>query len=74
MSRGASRNASRQLALQVLYAFDLASGVNAPCEQGDVTSADEVFESVAANFDLVGGARVFAKELVGVVVARPGSC
>ena len=73
MSRGASRNASRQLARQVLYAFDLASGVNAPCEQDDVPSADEVFESVAANFDLVEGARVFAKELVCGVMAQRDS-
>lgn len=73
MSRGASRSASRQLALQALYAFDLASGAKTPREQNDVPSADEVFESVAANFDLVEGARAFAKELVCGVMAQRDS-
>jgi len=54
------RRASRQLALQVLYAVDLA-------EAGD---ADEVFASVAQNFELPAGARAFARELVRGVIAR----
>lgn len=57
MSRGrrAPRQASRQVALQVLYALDVGPGD---------ASVDEVFERVADNFDLPEGARAFAKQLV----------
>jgi N utilization substance protein B len=58
-ARRASRHRSREVALQVLYAADVASrgGRPAACEQ-------EVFESVAAHFEMPEGARAFAKELV----------
>lgn len=72
MSRGASRNASRQVALQVLYAVDLATR-SRPGED-DATrvppAAQEIFESVAENFDLPEGARAFAKQLVCGVTRR----
>jgi len=64
MSRGGSeaRHHSRQVALQVLYAVDLA-------ERGDrePPSGDDVFDAVAANFELPERARPFAKELAGGV-------
>jgi N utilization substance protein B len=55
----ASRQASRQVALQVLYALDL---------HPERSAALEVFEGVAANFDLPEGARAFAKQLVCGVI------
>lgn len=60
--RRAPRQRSRQVALQVLYAIDLAAGRGAP--DGAAPPTDDVFERVAANFDLPEGARAFAKELV----------
>ncbi len=72
MSRRASRQASRQVALQVLYAVDLAT--RSRPGQGVVArmppAAEEVFESVAENFDLPEGARAFAKQLVCGVMRR----
>jgi len=73
MSRRAFRHASRRVALQVLYAADLASRSR---PEGDdekplAPAAEEVFESVAASFDLPEGARTFAKQLVcGVTQQR----
>jgi len=59
--RPAPRRDSRRLALQVLYAADLAAGV----------SPEAAFERVAENFDLHPGALAFAKELVcGTMAAR----
>ena len=59
--RPAARRESRRLALQVLYAADLAPA------QG----SDEAFDRVAENFDLHPGAVAFAKELVcGTLAAR----
>lgn len=70
MSRRAPRAASRQLALQVLYAVDLAAGRGGE-EQGERPGAEaEAFESVARNFDLPEGARAFAKQLVFGVLER----
>ena len=64
MSRAdrAPRQRSRQIALQALYAHDLAV---AECETSGAqrTPIDETFERVAQNFDLPGGARDFALEL-----------
>ena len=65
MSRRAPRHASRQMALQVLYAADLAT----PSRDGGgqeqaLPPAEDVFEDVAENFDLQEGARAFAKRLV----------
>ena len=59
MTRQAPRAASRQLALQVLYAVDLATGRS---EQAPDVML--VFADVARNFDLPKGARAFAEELV----------
>ena len=59
--RPAARRESRRLALQVLYAADLAPG----------DTPEGVFERVADNFDLHPGALAFAKELVcGTLAAR----
>ncbi len=65
--RTSARHHSRQVALQVLYAADLArSG------EGEAPpSADAVFERVADHFDLPSGAHAFAKALVcGTVEGR----
>jgi N utilization substance protein B len=72
MSRRTFRHASRQVALQVLYAVDLATR-SRPGEYGVTRmppAAEEVFESVAENFDLPEGARAFAKQLVCGVMRR----
>ena len=72
MSRRTSRHASRQVALQVLYAVDLATR-SRPGEGPDTRmspAAEEVFESVAENFDLPEVARVFAQQLVCGVMRR----
>lgn len=68
MSRRAPRAASRQLALQVLYAVDLAAtrrGAEAVAPE-----AASTFEAVAGSFDLPQGAEAFAKELVFGVMER----
>lgn len=57
------RRRSRQVALQVLYAFDLGEATG---EEG----ADRVFETFSDHFELPEGARAFAKELVGGVAAH----
>jgi N utilization substance protein B len=54
-TRRASRQASRQVALQVLFALDVGP---------KSATVDEVFERVSGSFDLPEGARAFAKELV----------
>jgi len=57
----APRQASRQAALQALYALELGpAGL----------SVDAVFEGIAQSFDLPEGARAFAKELVCGVIAQ----
>ena len=62
-----ARHHSRQAALQVLYAFDLADRARS----GPRPSDEEAFDRVASNFDLPAGARVFAKALVrGTVACR----
>ncbi|MCP5058833.1 MAG: transcription antitermination factor NusB [bacterium] len=63
----AGRRRSRQVALQVLFAFDLG-GRKSRGGQGD---ADIAFETFADHFELPPGARAFAKDLVnGVIVHR----
>jgi N utilization substance protein B len=52
------------VALQVLYAADLAEAARS----APPPVAEEVFEGVAANFDLQEGARLFATELVSGVL------
>lgn len=64
--RRSPRFQSRQLALQVLYALDLAERARS----GEPPPVEEVFERVAASFELPRGARAFAAELVCGVVAR----
>lgn len=85
MSRGrtASRQRSRQAALQVLYAIDQQESAERAAhrlEEGDAVRGDApapdarteaAFEAACANFELPEGARAFAKELVhGVVQHR----
>ena len=61
----ASRHRSREIALQTLYALDVARlRGKAP------TSADEVFDQVVASFDVPEAARPFAAELVRGVGSR----
>jgi N utilization substance protein B len=66
--RPVARRHSRRLALQALYAADLA--LQAAGEGGKVDYG-AIFDGVATHFDLATGAREFAKELVmGVAAAR----
>jgi transcription antitermination protein NusB len=60
----AARRSSRQAALQVLYALDVGH------RSERVDAIDEVFEAVAAHFELPEGARAFAKELVAGVAKQ----
>ena len=60
----ASRKRSREAALQVLYAVDLAE--NAAGGDGQVFAA-EAFENAAAHLELPPAARAFARELVSGV-------
>lgn len=64
--RGASRHRSREVALQVLYAVDLAKHDEAQLP----VAAQEMFESAGEHFELPEGARAFAKELVLGVAGR----
>ena len=64
-----TRHRSREAALQVLYAIDLAR--QRAAETSEAAWAEESFERVAAHFELPEGARAFAKELVtGVCRSR----
>ena len=56
------RHRSREVALQTLYALDVAQGAKSP--DPSASSADAAFEGIAENFDLPEGARAFAQELV----------
>ena len=60
--RPATRHRSREAALQVLFAIDLARHQGTP--ESEMARAEEAFERVAAHFELPEGARAFAKELV----------
>ena len=68
MSRSghATRRRSRQLAMQTLYAGDLAEKAASEL----APPIDEVFERVAENFDLPEGARDFAVELTHGTIAN----
>jgi N utilization substance protein B len=70
MSRRAPRFASRQVALQALYALDLARAGGRGGEPHGAPVLEDVFAAVAENFGLPEGARAFAKELVCGVVER----
>jgi len=74
--RGSSRRRAREVALQVLYAIDLATRQRPDKEQTKEHSPAElispapcgtrpcaVFDSVAENFEMPAAAREFAKEL-----------
>jgi N utilization substance protein B len=63
-SRPSTRHRSREAALQVLYAVDLAHRPTAETAGSEMARAEEAFERAAAHFELPEGARVFAKELV----------
>ena len=65
----ASRRRSREAALQVLYAVDLAEGAAAESAAGDGSRllAAEAFENAAAHLELPPAARTFARELVSGV-------
>ncbi len=62
----APRHRSRQIALQVLFAADLADR----SREGPTPSAEEVFDRVGESFDLPDDAREFAKQLVCGVLSR----
>ena len=58
-----SRHRSREVALQALYALDVAKS-RGDRETGSIPSAQEAYELVAAHFEMPEGSRAFAKELV----------
>jgi N utilization substance protein B len=62
----APRHQSRRAALQALYAAD----VSAAASRGAAQELAEVFEQVAAHFDLHGGAHAFARELLEGVASH----
>ena len=72
MSKGghSPRRRSREAALQVLYAVDVAGGLrpaDEAREDGGPSTAESTraaFDDVAAHFELPAGAQAFAKELV----------
>jgi N utilization substance protein B len=63
-ARSSTRHRSREAALQVLYAVDMARRKTAETAGSEMVRAEEAFERAAAHFELPEGARVFAKELV----------
>lgn len=70
--RPSSRHRSREVALQTLYAVDMASARarrEGVCEVV-APPTQEIFEGVAAHFEMPEGARVFAKQLVCEVSAH----
>jgi N utilization substance protein B len=60
------RHRGREVALQVLYAIDLASDEEATRRDRQ----DETFERIVENFDVPRAAEMFARELVAGVVGR----
>jgi N utilization substance protein B len=62
--RQSTRHRSREAALQVLYAVDVARQKTAEMGVSETARAEEAFERAAAHFELPEGARVFAKEIV----------
>jgi len=70
MSVDAPRSVSRQVALQVLYALDLAASTRSGEGRDPKDAVAAAIEGVAENFELPPGARRFAAELVDGVVAR----
>lgn len=66
--RTASRQRSRQAALQVLYAIDLSAAgrgrTKDAAREAALTTSEDAFAAACAHFELPEGARAFAKELV----------
>jgi N utilization substance protein B len=58
-----SRHRSREVALQALYALDVARLRSDP-DVVSLPSPQEAYEGVAAHFEMPEGSRAFAKELV----------
>jgi len=65
-SHDGGRHRGREVALQVLYAIDLAANEDAPPRD----LQDQVFERIVENFDVPRVAEQFARELVAGVVER----
>ncbi len=63
-----SRHRGREVALQTLYAFDVAQ-LRRALEEG-LTDPDEVFRGVAAHFEAPSGACAFAWALIEQVCSR----
>lgn len=60
-----ARRRSREVAVQVLFAIDVHAA-----KGGALPAAQEVFDDVAAHFEMPEAARAFAKELVAGVAER----
>lgn len=67
LPRRASRRRSREAALQILYAIDLARPRRGDSEP---VTAQQMFEEAAGEFELPEGARAFAKDLVTGVAEK----
>ncbi|MCG8590375.1 MAG: transcription antitermination factor NusB [Proteobacteria bacterium] len=59
-----SRRRSREVALQVLYALDVAAA------KGEDPGAEHAFAGVAEHFEMPEAARAFARELVDQVTSK----
>lgn len=69
-ARHGSRHRSREAALQVLYAVDLARRDPDSSPGAQALFGEEAFAKAAANFELPPGARRFAEELVSGVLTH----
>jgi N utilization substance protein B len=65
-SREGGRHRGREVALQVLYAIDLAVDEDLPRRE----LQEQIFERIVENFDVPRAAEQFARELVTGVAAR----
>ena len=68
--KGEARHRSREVALQVLFALDLQARGGADHESRGPLDPNEVFEDVAAHFELPPAAAAFAHELVVKTIAN----
>ena len=71
-SSGGGRHRGRQVALQVLYAIDLAAkDASADAEDGSPKDQNErIFDRISENFVVPTAVTAFARDLVGGVVER----
>lgn len=71
-SSGGGRHRGRQVALQVLYAIDLAAkDANSDAEEGSPDDRNErIFDRISENFVVPTAVIAFARDLVGGVVER----